>query len=454
MALTATMVSGCSNRQQTTSAPTRPFIIWSFEPKDAWTPIGKEIQKKIGDREVKYYKKTMGPNYEKDALNSILSGQGPDIWAIPSQWAYRHKDKLVPVPEKIAPSIDIDQKYVQSMKQACMIEGKIYCLSPYSDTLMVYYNPTIFEKVKKDYLDSHPVIRNGRTNEDITNQKNEISRVEAILTKPPYTWDSFSETSRLLTVKNGTSISQSGVAMGTSQNVASSVDLLYALMMQNGTSLASNDLKLAAFNLPGEDSTGKQRQPGKNALDFMVSFSNPTSPNYSWNLSMPRDVDAFIEGKVAMIFAYTSLSGYLAQNYPNFKYKTSALPQIGDSQANIVDYASFYTFAVPKLSPYSTIAWQTISEISSSGSLNSSTNQPSSAKKKNFVATLNSRPNDNPLTAQPQTAKTWLKGRYPDEVDNIFKAVIDKTNTEPNNSQAFLDNAAIEVTNLYKRTEW
>jgi len=55
------------------------------------------------------------------------------------------------------------------------------------------------------------------------------------------------------------------------------------LMLQNQTKMISEDLGQASFNLPTKDSSGKDIYPGTKALDFYTSYSNPSSPNYTWN---------------------------------------------------------------------------------------------------------------------------------------------------------------------------
>lgn len=448
----ATFVSGCSNKKNTTTVK-RPFVIWSFEDEDLWKPTISSIKKKLGNTEVVYVKKTFGPTYETEALNSMLSSQGPDIWAIPNDWVYRHKAKLSPMPDSLSKGLDLDEKFVPAIKESCVFENKIYSLSPYMDTLRVYYNSKLFQSELNSYLATNDIIR--RSAEEKATYQKERARITNLLTAPPTTWTGITEAARLLTKKDGSSITQAGIALGTSNNISASPDILYAMMMQNGTKMTSDDLKIATFSLPEETSTEKTNAPAKRAVDYYTSFANPNSQNYSWNSSMPNDAEAFAQGKVAMILAYGNLQNYLRQNYPNFQYKTSVLPQIGDSQTNIIDYGAFNTLTVPITSIYGSVAWATVKDVALQSDIASSSHVTNALKKKDFTASLADRSNtSSSANNQNQTAHSWNKGRYPNEIDKIFSTIIDKTIAEPANSQAFIDAAALQATDLLKKTDW
>lgn len=445
--LATTLISGCSTRGTST---TKTFIIWGFDDEDVWKPVIKDAQKEVlKNYEVKYVKKTLNDSYENDSLNSILSGQGPDVWAIPNDWVYRHKDQLTPMPDSLISStkLNLDDQFVPAIKQSGYFDNKLYALSPTVDTLMVYYN----EKIPQTALEEFNNTYRGDANLDL--RKN----ASKLLSQIPTTWSDFTEAAKLMDIKNGNGFSRSGVAMGTSNNINDSQNILYALMLQNGTKMISDDYSLATFNLPQSTAANSGEVPAKKALEFYNSFANSGSPSYSWNSSMANNVEAFVNGQVGMIFGFESLSNHLDQVYPGFKYKKAPLPQIGTANDVAVDYASYITFAVPKLSSNSAEAWQTINLLSTTdaSSYASTIRISQSVKKKDFKASLKDRESENnPGKLQTQTAQTWVKGRYPSEADSAIRTAIDNVVIGKQDAQSALDLAASTITTLLRKGTW
>lgn len=436
----ATLVSGCSVRT-TTPAPAKVITVWGFDDPDVWKPMIKDASKTVKGYEITYVQKSLDANYEIDSLNSILSGKGPDVWAIPSDWTYRHLDKITPMPDSQAKAINLDDQFVPVIKQNGYINNKIYSLAPTVDTLMVYYNAKLFDQVQSEYS----------SNKSLTSdQKKVINKYLSGGSLP--TWTDLVEASKYITKKSGDTIERSGIALGTSNNVGRATDVLYALMLQNETKMTSDNFDTATFNLP----TDKNADPGKASLDFFRSFSDPGSPNYSWNSSMPSDIEAFTSGKTAMMIGYESLINTFSQKYPDFKYKRYPLPQLTNDSSGIKDYASYTTFVVPKLSAYPTQAWQVIGALvgNSSSSYSTSVRVASSVKKKNFTPSIAERASSNPGTIQAQTATAWTKGRYPLNVNQIFAEMIQSVASGAGDSKSALDLASSKTTDLLRKATW
>lgn len=436
----ATLVSGCSLRSTTTSAPKR-IVIWGFDDPDVWKPVIKEAQKSASGFDIQYVQKTYDANYETDSLNSILAGQGPDVWALPSDSVYRHKDQLAPMPDNLAKNINLNDDFVPAIKQTGYFDNKLFALSPVVDTLMLFYNTKLLDTIQEEYSSNKSLSSEDRRT------------ISASLSASAFpTWTKLVETTKLATKRNGNAIVRSGIALGASNNVSRADDILYALMLQNGTKMTSDAIDTATFNLPSDKSSA----PGKASLDFFRSFSDPNSPNYSWNSSMPSDLEAFAAGQTAMMINFGSTSNTLAQKYPDFKYKKTSLPQLTADANGITDYASFVTFAVPKLSANTTPAWSVISALvgNAADGYASAVGISSAAKKKNFTPAVADRDTSNPGGLQAQTAETWNKGRYPANIDQIILAAIGSVADGAGSSQAALDLASTKATEFLRRTSW
>jgi len=431
-------LSGCGSTKNTDPS-TSKMVVWSFEDSDIWAPIIKQFAKDNKGMTLVYQKQAFDSTYENRVINSMLSGDGPDIWAMPNDWVYRHKDKLVPRPTTTP--LDIGT-FVPSLKQSVDFDNKIYALAPAAQPLIAFYNPSLFKQANKRIWD----------NPDSTKDQREAAN-KFLGNTLPTTWTDFTTTIQLLTQKQATDITLSGAAIGTDQ-LNYSQDLLYLLMLQNGTKIISDDLKLAMFNLPTTTPKATTDTPGKLAMDFYTSFANPSSPNYSWSASLGDEVEAFGTGKVGIIFGYDDLQNTLAQKYPTLSYKKSSVPQISTDPNDFIDFARFNVFGVSNLSSHSDLAWGVIDSICS-GSFNASftagTRLYTSQKAKSYDISLASRSTNNPEKIALATAKVLIKGRYPVEFDNIINSAIFAVNHGIQDSQGSLDLAATNITDNYLR---
>ncbi|MCL5410720.1 MAG: hypothetical protein M1324_02590 [Patescibacteria group bacterium] len=436
----ATTLSGCTKK--TTSGGN--IIIWSFEEEDAWKPVIKNFQKNNKNYTVVYKKQEQSSDYENRVLNSIAAGAGPDVWAMPNDWVYRHKEKLAPMPDSVAKNVNLDKDYVPSIKESLSISNKIYAMAPSVQPLMIYYNPKVFSDTLKSYSDANKTDREA------------VKTANKLLNDTPKTWTDFVATANLITQRDGDNIAVSGAALGTSE-VFNSEEILYLLMMQNETSILSDDVKLATFNLPKTTSTGAGDTPGIRALEFYTSFSNPGSENYSWNDSLGDAVDAFANNKVGMIFGYSDLQNTLLQKYPNLKYKRAFAPEVSEDANKITDYSKFTAYGVSKFSKNTNVAWNLVMTLvgdSSISSFNSANRLYTSKKASSYDISIKNRTGTNPEKLALATAHSLVKGRYPVEFDSIIREAIASVNSGTQSSQSSLDLASDKISQLLRKEDW
>lgn len=416
--------------------------MWGFDDESIMDPTVK-LYEALYNVKVNYVKKDKN-EYEQESLSAIAAGKGPDIWTIDHNWVYKHNDKLVAMPERLLEKSKDDTRpdlkiysdmFPTIVEKDNIIGDKIYGLPLSIDTLALYINKDIFEKKQSE------LIMEGSKDADL-------------FYLGPNNWDDFLKISKMLTQKEGNDIKIAGTALGTSQNVINSSDILELLMMQNKANMVSADNKTATFNLPITKQSGDTSYPGTSALEFYTSFSYPQKENYMWNESMPDSATAFLQGKVAMIFHYKSFAKRILQEAPNLNYKVSALPQI-KGETNAIDYAKYDSLTVTNNSKNSDAAWQFIKYLySESSDYYSSTN---SIKAQEFSALVipqvqirNSH--DIPFEFQQASAGYFFKGKFPEKIDNVFYQMIDYIvkNKEP--YQKAIDKAAASATTLYQQS--
>ena len=432
-------LSGCG---KTVAPTTNKVVVWSFEDADVWKPVIQRFQAKYKNYTVTYEKQTLDSGYENRVLNSMLSNGTPDVWSMPNDWVYRHKDQLSPMPDQTAKTVDLASQFVPSIKQSVYFDNKIYALSPSAEPLMIYYNPKIFSDTLNSIID-------GSKDPDFNR------RASALLQEPPKTWSDFNEAVKLLTKKTGVAITQSGVAMGTSR-ITNSNDILYLLMLQNETDILSGDYSLSTFNLPKNTSTGANDIPGKRALEFYTSYANPASSDYSWSDSLGIDTEAFGAGKVAMVFGYSGLQNTLLQKYPNLKYRKAYVPQVYIDSNKIKDYARFNAFGVNKLSKNPAAGWALVNSLvnDSGDDFVSGARLYTSKKAGTYDISVNQRTGSNPEKLELATAASLVKGRFPEDFDIYIRSAVDAVNAGNQNSRAALDLAADKITDLLRKKGW
>jgi multiple sugar transport system substrate-binding protein len=179
-------------------------------------------------------------------------------------------------------------------------------------------------------------------NEDIFNKAGKT---------PPTTWDDLRVLARELTVKDDQGIiTQSGVALGRTENVDHWPEILALLMLQNGVDLS---------NPTGVSAEG--------AITFYTLFSTADGV---WDATLPSSTQAFAAGKLAMYFAPTWRAFEIQQQNPSLKFITVPVPQLPKDNPNQPDisYAGYWAQGVSAKSTNKTVAWDFLKFLSTQDS--------------------------------------------------------------------------------------
>lgn len=434
--------AGClsTTSKQASKAPVTLTVWQLFDSQEAFNPIIQAYQDKNPNITINYVKKDYN-EYELQTSEALAAGKGPDIWMIRNDWMPRHNDKIVPMPDGALASngkSDLDNyksTFPPIVADDNIIDGKIYGIPFSVDTLALYYNADIFNAKRVE-------LENAK-------RKDEAKLFE----NPPATWDDFIKIVKLLTEKSGKNITKSAVAMGTSSNIDKSIDILTALMLQNGTPMTSVDNKAATFNLSINKATGEPVYPGTQALDFYTSFANPNKETYTWNSSMSNSLNAFMDGEVAMMFNYSYIQQTFAQQKPTLNYGIGPLPQIKGTTAPI-DYASYWTETVTKNSKNSDVAWDFLLYVATQKGDKYATGttrpNPYSVDSSSLPTTIDLRSiqRQSTFAFQKMSAKNWYKGIRADKTDTIMSDMIENVVSHGQPLQTAIDGAAAQETVL------
>jgi len=287
--------------------------------------------------------------YERVILNELAEGRGPDIFSMPNSWFISNYRKVAPMPSSLGSVASFESTFVDVARRDLVRPDdsgldQIYALPMTVDTLAIYYNKDHFE-------DRNPITG-----------------------KPAVTWDGIMEDVVLLNkVDNSFSrFEVSGLAMGRADNISNAVDVLYLLFLDYGVKFYNStisDVTLAA-----------QGGLALKALEFYTSFADPAQRYYSWNEFVAEaespypEVDAFVQGKVSMIFGYSDTYQLILDRIKALKadgvdvieipvVKVAPTPQLEDpavSQSKRVAYASYFAETVSRTSKNPDVAWDFI----------------------------------------------------------------------------------------------
>jgi ABC-type glycerol-3-phosphate transport system substrate-binding protein len=331
-------------------------------------------------------------NYEADLLDALASGNGPDIFSINNSWLPKYLDKTAPAKDTVFTFKDYRDTFVDIVAQNFTKDSKIYGTALSVDSMALYYNKDILGTVG--------------------------------IATPPKTWDELAVDVRQITRQDQTGyFMRSGVAIGTSSNVNRPADILYLLMLQDGVIPWSSDGLSPTF-AQGIQKNGNYVNAGEEALTFYTSFANPASANYTWNARSDYSIDAFANGRAAMLYSYGYARELIEAKAPNLNYDVAPVPQENlDDPA--VNYANYFGEVVNKQSANADVAWDFLKFITSKDQLDKFyAANPQASSRKDLVEKQINDPEIGVFAHANLTAKTFYK---PDEKkqDAIFANMID-----------------------------
>ncbi len=345
---------GCKNTKSVASLPSVNLTYWTVwdEPDDFQSAIAT-YHASHPNVTVTVRKMNLG-DYEQQLVQAWARDEGPDIFSIPNAAIGKYRDFISPLPSKLTLPAQItvksgfqkktkivdqsrttmqpgelDSIFVPVVASDVVFNNQIYGLPLATDTLALLYN--------KDLLNAAKIVA------------------------PPRTWqelvDMVDSSKTTLTREENSDIVQSGIALGTADNIARAPDILSLLMMQSGAQMM--DASGATVTFQNAATQSDQTAPGVAALNFYTSFANMQRVTYSWNDKQTDAQQAFAAGKVAFFVGYKYQLDAIRQQNPSLNVGIAPLPQI-TADAPQTDYANYWVETVSRRSKYAADAWNFI----------------------------------------------------------------------------------------------
>ena len=283
-------LSGCGCKSKSSNFGLKLEVWGVNDDSDAYGKIFKNYTKINPKIKEVVYRKFSAETYKQELLEALASGKGPDIFMINSTWEPSFRNKIVPAPKEVISEKMYRDNFVDLVSDSFIVDGEIYA-SPLSvNSLSLYYNKDLF--------------------------------AEAGIVNPPTDWNELiSLIPKLTEIDSNGNILKSAIAMGTAYNINRSSDILSLLMLQGKTKMVSEDGKKVSFS----DSGGNDS--AKTALDFYTDFARRGAYAYTWNPNLHWSLDAFAEGRVAMMLNYSWHMQTIKNKSPKLNFTVAPVPQ-------------------------------------------------------------------------------------------------------------------------------
>lgn len=403
-------------------APTPVTIeVWGvFDDSTVYSQLINEFKKQAAYSHitVNYHKQNI-VTYEQDLIDALAAGRGPDVFMIHNTWLPKHQNKLAAASETLITARRYGEIYPEVATQDFILDNKVYAFPLSIDTLALFYNADLFNTVG--------------------------------IALPPATWAEFnSDVSKLTKLDAKNNILQAGAALGTSKNVNRSTDILAALMMQSGSKMVSDDKSTAALDQMRSGLSGSG--PGLRALKFYTNFATPGLKVYTWNKDQHYSIDAFAEGKAAMMLNYQYQIASLRAKAPHLNFEIAALPQISTTSGAQVNFANYWALAVSKSSVKQTASWQFITWLAqkeNSKKYLDLTGKP--AARRDLIEEQQISSSVNSIFAkQALSAKSWWEADYL-AIENILAEMIENVVAGQQTPNDALSTANRQITLLMEK---
>ena len=288
---------------------------------------------------------------------------------------YAKETIVTPIEVKMPTPAAIKSNFITTVYEDAIVNGQIIGLPLSVDTLALYYN--------KELLD------------------------QANIPEPPQTWEDFMEAVKATTKFDAQgNVVQSGVALGTGNNIPRAFDLLSLFMLQSGVKMTEGNRVAftAGLDKPQENNATLA------ALRFYTDFAQPTKEVYCWNESNEDALQAFARGKLTFYFGFSYDYQRIKARAPQMDVEILPIPQLNSSAP--VNIANYWVETVSRKSKNANEAWDFIKFITSKENIKKYTEavrQPSPVRsqveeqRQDLVLA--------PFTEYLLQSKNWYRGR-------------------------------------------
>jgi multiple sugar transport system substrate-binding protein len=302
------------------TGPSEVTLTWwgLWEDENIVTPLIQEYETAHPGVKISYIKQSR-EDYRERLASALAQGTGPDIFRFHNSWLPMFVSRLSTAPANLFNVSDFAKNYYPVSVNDLSGSSGIVGVPLEYDAITLFINEDIFAGAGKS---------------------------------PPQTWDELRQTALSLTIKDDRGVvTQSGVALGRTENVDHWPEILALMMIQNRANL----------NRP----TGELAEA---ALKFYTIFSRVDKV---WDETLPTSTAAFASGKLAMYFGPSWRALEISGANPSLRFKTVPVPQLPKDSPDepSISYATYWVEGVASGSKNKNAAWDFLHYMSEKQSL-------------------------------------------------------------------------------------
>ncbi len=402
--------------------------VWRvWDEEDTLKDIMDEYHKSHPNVEFEY-RKLRFEEYRDELLSAWARDEGPDIFSIPNSWVGGYLEFMAPLPPVLEiPKIEIRTVLgFKKEKTKVLDQTKTYSISDMRDTFLpaVVDDVVFYDEDGQRRVYGLPYSIDNLAlyyNRDMLNQAN--------IPLPPTTWsEMLVQIPKLVKENSKGELTQSAVAIGTTNNIQRYVDILSLLMIQDGADMSRIDEKnefRASFNESIADADGNKFHPGSHALLFYTDLANPSKQAYTWNEELPDSFEAFTQGQLAYFIGYSYHLPMIEDAAPRLNFDIAPLPQISLNQE--ANFANYWVESVYNNSENVNYAWDFLYFATQKEQVVNYVNATvrPSALREIINLQIDQDEEIAPFVNQALTSQSWYHGKDYSKVEEAFAFMID-----------------------------
>lgn len=296
-------------------------VVWGTLSEETFKQLKDYLESQKDIKQTVEYRAIEPAIFDSVLVEALAEGAGPDVIMMTDDRLVRHEGKLLQIDYEFYPERIFKDTFIEA-GEIFTTENGVYGFPFLSDPMVMYWNRALF--------------------------------TEAGLSQPPRYWDELLTMVPQLTKKNSAlAIEQSAIAMGDYENIDHAKHLLTTLFFQAGNKIVTRNSQLEPgtplFSVMLDDKLDYTVSPGQAAVNFYTQFADPSRAVYTWNRSLPRSLDAFIAGDVAMYFGFASEFATVREKNPNLNFDVAVVPQ--SRSGTKATYGRVLALAIPKNTP-------------------------------------------------------------------------------------------------------
>jgi ABC-type glycerol-3-phosphate transport system substrate-binding protein len=303
-----------------------------FWQEEVFTPLKQEYQEKNPHVTIEYRQRD--PENYFATLKSDLGKEEatPDLFWWHSGWGPLLLENLDALPGGILSEKDFEKTFYPITKTDLKLSGSYRGLPLEIDGLALLYN------------------------KDLLAAKN--------FKEPPATWASLRQVyGQVLTTRDKDRLISSAIALGTANNVENFSEIVGLFLLQNDVQIIKNN----KLNIKESKSSR-----GTNLVsDALGGYTDFSKENKIWDSTLPNSIEAFAQGKTAMVILPAhkihDLLATLKKNNLKLNFAVAAVPQLPNSDK--VTWGSYWSLGVSQNSQAKEESWKLANFITAPSSL-------------------------------------------------------------------------------------